>query len=291
VMALPRGGAGPMMFGPMGNGQIRPDGTFTVSGLAPGDYTLRANTPPMGGDGAPQMATAEVTVNGDDVDGIRLSVARMITVTGRLVVVDPAAAQSLRPSTIRLMVQPATPDDSMFMMGPGPGGMAKDDFSFEMRTLPGRMLVRIGGPLAGWQIKSVRLNGLDVTDTGIDFTAGNDVSGLEVELTNHLSEVSGLVANARGEAVKDYSVIFFSQDRDQWAGNTRYRALGRPDQDGRFKIRTLPPGRYYAIAVDYLEPSEIGDPETLERLATRATMFTLSEGETKVVDLKVQPAS
>src|SRR5262249_32322875 len=159
------------------------------------------------GDGVPQVATADVTVNGEDVDGVRLSVTRMIVVSGRIVVADPAAAQTLRPNNLRLMPSPATPDDSMFMMGPGPGGTVKEDFSFEMRTMPGKMVIRVAGPMQGWQMKAVRLNGLDVTDSGIDFTPGSDVSGIEVELTNRLSELSGLVANARGEAVKDYSVI------------------------------------------------------------------------------------
>jgi Carboxypeptidase regulatory-like domain len=288
VMAMPRGGV--MMFGPSGNGQIRPDGSFAVSGLAPGEYTLRANAPPSG-DGIPEFATADVTVNGDDVNGVRLATARMIIASGRVVFNDPAAAQSLRPSSIRLMGMPANPDESMMFMGGG-GGAVKDDYTFEVRMPPGKMLIRLGGPpMPGWTIKAVRQNGVDVTDTGVEFTAGGDVGGLEVEFTNQVTEISGLVTNARGAAVKDYSVLVFSEDRDRWGGNTRYRAVGRPDQEGRFKIRTLPPGRYYVVAVEYLDPSDSGDPEYLDRVRTKATTLTVNEGETKVVDLRVQSVS
>ena len=95
-MAMPRGTGG-MFFGPAGGGPIRPDGTFTLSGVAPGEYTLRANIGNgMGGDGRPEFATAIVTVNGEDISGVRLAATPMITVTGRVVVQDAAAAQSLR---------------------------------------------------------------------------------------------------------------------------------------------------------------------------------------------------
>lgn len=284
VMAMPRGNGG-MFFGPSGNGPIRPDGTFIVNGLAPGDYFLRAN---VGGgqlDGGPEFATAEITVNGDDISGVRLMSSKMITATGRVVVQDAAAAPSLK-LPIRLMTTPINPDD--FMMGGGGGGNVKDDFTFELRVPPGRFRIMAGGPMPNWALRAVRQNGVDVTDSGIEFTAGGDASGIEIEFTNHISEVSGVVTNARGEAARDYTVLIFSQDREQWAGNTRYRGVARPDQEARFKARALPAGRYYAIALDAVDLNESNDPEFLERIQTKATTFSLNEGETKVLELKIQ---
>jgi len=280
---------GNMFFGPSGNAQIRPDGSFSVSGLAPGEYTLRANAPPTDGM-MPEFATADVTVNGEDITGVRLAAAKQITATGRLVITDPAAAQTLRVGSLRLMVQPANSDDMMMMMGPS-GGTVKDDYTFEIKTPPGRMNVRVGVPTPGWVLKAVRWNGVDVTDTGIDFAAGSEIAGIEVELTNHPAEVSGAVTNARGEPVKDYSVIFFSQDRDLWAGNSRYMATSRPDQDGRFKVRSLPPGSYYAVALDYVEPGDSSDPDFLERVRSKAITFSLNEGEAKTLDLRLNRSS
>jgi hypothetical protein len=288
VMAMPRNQNGPMMFGPMGNGQIKPDGSFAISGLAPGDYILRANTMTANGQ-RPEFAMAEVSVGGADVNGVRLTVRRPITVSGRVVFADAAAAQSLQVTAVRIMAAPANPDDSMMMMGGGAPAAVKEDFTFELQVQPIKALIRLAGsPPGNWRIRSVRQSGIDVIDSGIDFSSGNDVSNLEVELINRASEISGLVTNARGEAVKEYTVMVFSQDRDQWIGNTRYRSTARGDQEGRFKIRALPPGRYYAIALDYLDQNEAGDPELLDRIHTRATMFTLGEDETKVLDLKVQ---
>jgi hypothetical protein len=271
-------------------GQVRPDGTFTITGLAPGEYTLRVQR--MGGPGLdPESAMTTITATGEDISDVHLVGAKPSTATGRLIV-DPAAAQSLPPT---LMITAFSVPNGGIPAPPPPPARVADDYTFELKAMPG--LVRIvlgggfGGPLAGWTIRSVRLNGVDVTDAGVDVKPNQDISGLEVELTNKLTTISGLVTNARGEAVKDYSAVVFSQDRERWTGTSRYQGTGRPDQDGRFKITGLPPGEYYVVAVDRLEPGESGDPDFLERVRSKATSFSLNEGETKTVDLKINTSS
>ena len=68
---------------------------------------------------------------------------------------------------------------------------------------------------------------------------------------------------------------------------TRWVTGARPDQEGRFKIHNLPAGQYYAIAVDYLPQGEWGDPELLDRLKSKAKRFTLGDGATQTLDLKL----
>ncbi|MBZ5557337.1 MAG: carboxypeptidase-like regulatory domain-containing protein [Acidobacteriia bacterium] len=278
-------------FSMTGTAQVRPDGTFTVVGLAPGDYSLRAQR--MGGpspDG-PETAMANVTVAGEDVSDVHLVAAKPSRLTGR-VIVDPAAVSAL-PPTLMLSLFPVN------IVGipapPPPPARIADDFTFETKSTPGRMRIMLGGgfnaPPTGWAVRSVRVNGVDVTDAGIEFKPNEEISGVEVELTNKLTTISGLVTNSRGEASKDYTAIVFAQDKDKWAGNSRYQSMGRPDQDGRFKIMGLPPGEYYIIAVDRVEPGQQGDPDFLESVRSRATSLSLNEGETKTVDLRLNPVS
>jgi hypothetical protein len=68
---------------------------------------------------------------------------------------------------------------------------------------------------------------------------------------------------------------------------TRYLGGGRPDQDGKYRVRSLPPGNYYAIALDYVEQGAGTDPEFLDRVKDRAMEFSLNEGETKTLDLRL----
>jgi hypothetical protein len=84
--------------------------------------------------------------------------------------------------------------------------------------------------------------------------------------------------------------VVFSDNPQHWTlPMSRWISGARPDQEGRFKIRNMPAGSYYAAAVDYLEAGAWSDPELLERLKTSASRFTLADGETQTLDLKIIP--
>ena len=133
----------------------------------------------------------------------------------------------------------------------------------------------------------MRINGIDVTDDGFEVRPNEEISGIEIEMTNRQSELSGVVTNGRGEAVRDYSVVVFAQDRERWTPGSRYFRISRPDQEGRFKVQGLPAGQYYALAVDALEPGEASDPEFLDRVRAKATRFSLNDAEIKTIDMKI----
>jgi hypothetical protein len=280
VMVMQRTGA---TMGMSSGGQVRPDGSFTVSNLAPGEYMIMAMTPGAVGDMS-EFATAQVTIAGEDVTGVHVVGQKSITASGRLIV-DPGAAKSLTPASIRLMAMPAHPEDNM-LAGMGTGKV-NDDLTFDVKTRPGLALIRFVALPTGWGVKSVRLNGADVTDSGIEFKPNEDVTGLEVELTNKPTEVSGLVTNARSEPVKDYTVVVFAREREKWGYMSRFSQSSRPDQDGRYKVKALPAGEYLAVALDYVEPGDATDPEFLDRVKARAVAFSLLDGETKTLDLKI----
>jgi Carboxypeptidase regulatory-like domain len=264
---------------------VRPDGTFQLNGLAPGDYVITAQQ--MGGN--PQeaeTATTKITVAGEDISGVQLVAAKPLSTRGR-VIVDSGAAASLPP---RLALQASSPQQMMPMMGARLPAMVQDDMTFELKTAPGVYRLNLAGAPQGWTIRSVRRGATDVTDSGFEVKSGDDTV-LEVELTNKLTTISGLVTNARGETVKDYTAIVFAQDAERWKGNSRHLSTGRPDQDGRFSITGLPPGEYYIIALDRVEIGESSDPEFLEKIHTRASRLSLNEGETKTVDLRLNPSS
>lgn len=267
-----------------GGSQTKPDGSFTIGGLAPGDYTLIAQLPEASG----ESATLDVSVNSDDVTGVSLVGVKPVTAAGRIILEGPAP-QLLQPSALRVSSFPAPVNGVITTFGP-PSSPAtvNDDFTFQAKVRPGRMLMNVTTP-ASWTIKAVRLHSADVTDEGIEFKQNEDVGDIEIELTNRVTAVTGLVTNSRGESSKDYLLIVFAQDRARWTAGSRYIRTGRPDQDGRFKI-SVPPGSYYAIAVDYVEPGDATDPEFLDRVRFKATAFSLGDGETRAVDLKLGSA-
>jgi hypothetical protein len=311
---------------PTHSGPLRADGTFIIPNVPPGDYTLRANArppqpPPPPAPGVPrppppqpEVATAVVSVTGSDVSGIRLVPAAPATVSGRVVFDSPTAAASLKAATIRVnaaLLANSNEDAPSGAQNPrlNPPPVLKDDFTFDdLRLAPGLYMLRPsipgGGlppssttsttsttgamPPPGWMLKSLRVNGTDVTNTGLELRPGDSVTGVEIEMTNRPPQISGTVTAGTAPAA-GFSVIVFAQDRELWTmPGPGLSAMMRTDQNGQFLTRNLRPGRYYILAVYELEQGASGDPEFLLNATARATAFTLADGETKTLDLRGQ---
>jgi hypothetical protein len=266
-----------------GNGaQLRPDGTFVIRNVAPGEYLLRAQNQSTRGE-RPETATATIAVAGQDIEGVQLAVMPPSTASG-IILVDPAAAAAIKASSITLTVSPV----DLQMNFTDRSGSPKDDLTFEASVQPGANMVRLLSLPVGLALKAVRVGGVDVTDTGFDVKPNEDVRGIEVELTSHPTVVSGQVTDNRGAASRDCMVVVFSRDEAKWEGTSRYIQTAKPDQDGRFKVSGLPPGDYHAAASTGIrQAGEAGDPDILRQIRDRATRFSLGEGETKIIDLKV----
>ena len=154
VPAMPRGNTG--IGG--SNGQLKPDGTFIIPNVSPGDYTLRATMPPTGPVAPPspgnppprpETAIAFVTVNGADITDIALYPVKPVKVSGRIVFDDLAAAASVKASAIRVTAQPANPQDAIPLpgvQGPPPP-TTKDDLTFEVNAAPGVTILRAAVPV------------------------------------------------------------------------------------------------------------------------------------------------
>ena len=305
VTVVPRGDVG--FFGMMGgNARTGSNGAFTLAGLPPGDYILQVIgvqimtagggnsmiTARIGGPGGPdgpdgpemESASVPITVGAEDVSNLVIVTSKGTTATGQ--VIFEGGAKPPGGGGLRVAAMPAVPEVPTFDRGAL--APVKTDGTFELRGLSGVRLVRPSGFPPGWMLKSVQVNGADITDTGMEFKGG-DVTGLEVVLTPKATEVSGTVAGPSGRPLKDDTVVLFSDDPQRWLyPATRFVVGTRPNQEGRFEVKALPAGTYYAAAVDYLPQGEWGDPEVLDRLKRIASTFTLDEGETRTLALTLK---
>jgi hypothetical protein len=302
INAVPRNaeGVGMMMMG--GGARTDKSGNFIIPNIAPGEYTLQSRALQImtsgGGDnmvftarvgagvdgGEAESGSLPVTVSGEDLSNVIIVTSKGATATGHLTFeggAKPAALTSIRVSA------PAADADGP-MMSSGGAGSVKADGTFELRGLSGTRLIRAMNLPPGWTLKSVRVNGADVTDSGAEFKPGESVTGIDITLTSKLTEVSGAVKSGTQQA-KDYTVVVFSDEPQKWMlPNSRYVTATRPDQEGRFQIKNLPAGSYLAIAVDYLAQGEWNDPDVLERLKPKATSFSLAQGEMKTLELTLR---
>lgn len=289
----------------LGGGASRTDkeGNFTLTGIAPGDYTLHARTTMVmtsageggamrvtmtrrtgaGGDGQQESGAVPISVSGDDLANVMIVTSKGATLTGR-VVYEGGSKPAV--NSLRISAPALDQEGAMAMMGSSASVTA--DGTFELRGLAGPRLLRPTNIPAGWVLKAVKANGTDITDTGLEIQSGEPISGVEVILTSQTTEVTG-GAKAGNEPATDYTVVIFSDDPEKWrVPMTRHVASARPNQQGRFQVKNLPAGSYYAVAVDYIAQGEWNDPDVLERLKSRAERFTIADGDVKTLELTLE---
>lgn len=311
VMLIPRSLEGAFMRPGGGGSRVAKDGTFTLSNVAPGDYTLQIRTGgamtmitsdgsanfvmataemrtqegPATGQREPEFAQVPLTVAGQDITGLTVNTGPGGRMTGTVVFEDGPAPARDRWQTLRVLARPVDAE-LMTTIGRGLQPVA-DDGSFEVTGIAGTVLVRPAALPPGWTLKAVEYNGLDITDSPIEFRGAEEAAGVRVVLTSRSTEITGGVTDDRARPITDYTAIVFAEERAKWGPHTRFIAVGRPDQDGRYRVADLPPGDYLAVAVEYVQTGEWYDPDFLERIRSKGAAFRLGAGEKKVVDLRI----
>jgi protocatechuate 3,4-dioxygenase beta subunit len=288
--AMGGGAGGPLNIG--GANQVRADGSFTINNVAPGEYTLDVQQRPrdLANLGTTQLefASIPITVSGSDLTGLTIVTTTGVTVSGR-VVLQGQKTQGV--SLLGIQISVTSPSGTQSIMGMAGralgGGRINDDGTFQLRGLAGPQMIRVGNVPAGWVLKSITLEGEEITDAPFDFKTGRNLDGLLVALTDKITDLSGSAIDSHGQPVKDYVVVIFPDDSRLWGGQSRFVRTSRPNQDGTFDIKGLPPAKYLAVALDSLESGTQSDPAVLEKLRLRAKSFTLTESTTQTLKLEI----
>ena len=115
---------------------------------------------------------------------------------------------------------------------------------------------------------------------------GQNVDNVTVVLTDRTTELAGTVRDAQNGGSGGVTVIAFSTEAQYWRAQSRRIATSRTGQNGDYRIRGLPAGDYYLVAVDDVEQGEWFDPAYLDSAKDKATRVTLDEGDRKTLDLR-----
>jgi hypothetical protein len=272
---------------------VAADGTFEVSGLAPGQYVLSVRPNSAREDADVEVARVRLTVSGEDIDNVILVGSRGATLRGRIVT-DEGSAAPIRPSAVAVRVEPPADDRGAFMPFMRPQPVA-DDYSFEIKGLFGRgrvealMMLDAGVTPAegrGWSTKSVFWRGDDITGQYIDLEPGAVLEGIEIVLSRRFAELSGTVTDDRGRPVAEGWLVLFPADENRWT-TPRYVRPIRTTPDGTFKATALLAGEYLIASTGTLEPGQWQDPELLRSLVERATRVTIRDGEPTTQNLRI----
>jgi hypothetical protein len=252
-----------------------------MANVPPGRYVLRAR----GEDTvAPQFASDPLTVGESDINNLTVILMPGATISGS--VVFPPTGGEL-PDFEQMRITAPSLEAGM------PGGQGQTrvekDGTFKMDGVPaGEHFIRAQNGLRGWSLKSVVVDGRDVTDVPVEVRSGQQLDDVTITFTDIQTQIVGAVSNAQGTPMTEYTVLAFTTNAAFWRPLSRHIMTARPDQTGQFTIRGLPPGDYYLATVDPAEQGEWFDPAYLEEHRVGAARMSLGEGETKTQNFEIK---
>lgn len=247
---------------------VRPDGAFELRGLIPGSYTVMAVVSQP-----TNRMVGQVEINIMDSDAkdlvvplgsggtlsgsIRLDEGDIKTLLGPTPADAQTSALSVAAAVAGIPVSGGRPafllTDALQSGLPAPlPPTIKEDGSFTMEGIaPGRWLLNFAGLPAGTYVKSVKLNGGDVTHSDLDFSRGAGGT-LEIVLSKKAGDVNGSIVTEKNESTAGYMVSLWTRDPDAGQLNNGIRTA-TTDQSGSFKFPSLAPGIYYAAAWEEID--------------------------------------
>jgi hypothetical protein len=236
---------------------------------------------------APYWARTAIAVGPRGESGVVVTLQPTLTMRGRLVAeIDQSAPAIVTPPQF-VSLETATGSTThgrprSVYSGNVPAG----EFAIE-GIVPGLYLLR-GDP--GWLIKSVSVNGRDHTNTPIEIAPGGSYSDAVVTFTNAVPSIGGTVRHADGSLATDAVVIVFPAESTQWTNYGLVPArikTARASTAGSFRVRPVPAGDYYVVAVPAANANSWPEPDFFKRAAAFAARTTIAWGEQKTTDVRV----
>ena len=261
-------------------------GSFEFTGVAPGSYTLDITT--ARGNFAErrkpfEFASVPIEVGDDDINGLLITTGYGVTVSGR-VIYEGTAVKNATPESARVYVNFIDGPRAFGSLYIDRDGRIADDGHFTINGTYGRIMFIPSIP--GWQLKSVMLDGVDITDVPYDTRRGG-TDRLEIVLTDQQQEVTGTVAGTLREPPGEFIVFVFPRASKAGPVPSRYfgTSVHHGVSDGTFQLPSMPPGDYFAAALRFAPDDALFDPEFREAITPRATPFQLAPGQSVNLEL------
>jgi beta-lactamase regulating signal transducer with metallopeptidase domain len=267
--------------------RVAADGRFRFTDVPDADYMLRV----MDTSQVRSWTNAyrDISVR-DDVTDLQLLARPSVWIEGRIVREE---GQPL-PFDVTSLQMSAEQQTGQFGFTSTGSGKVAADGTFSMRSGAGTISARVSGLPPRWFVKSVRLDGVDVTDTAFSLSTGGQ-RRLEVTLSDRVGRLSGLVADREARAVSNALIVVFPEDLARLNDlrlSDRMRVIRTTfsQQRGGYEIDALPIASYRVVAVTALPRNAWTDQEVIARLWPFTTRVSLDELRVNTLHLKVVPA-
>jgi len=258
----------PADYGSSESVEINPKGEFTIKGVAPGSYMLRAREHTS--EEASYHASQKIEVGGDDIDSITLALGRGVNLSGRI---DVAGAGEFKFE--RLYVGASSPQSET------EGGWArvKKDGTFQWLDVPeGTFALTLYGLEEGWFVKSARRGQDDILTNGLTVEKGEHEGIIQIALSHSGAQLEGSVTQDDKPTVG--ARVHITPDPETAYNRSRAKST-TTDQGGRYSFMGLSPGQYQIVTKN--SDSNGGVPAT-----AAPQHLTLTEHDKKEINLKLE---
>jgi protocatechuate 3,4-dioxygenase beta subunit len=270
------------------------DGKFDIPHVPPGAYGVIAATETSD---TPLSIRQNIEVTDSDIDGLSLSPLAGTTIRGRVHFPSKGKTDlSLLFVALHRVDGAEDTHDSIFFAEDGNAevsafGRVKEDGSFELKdVLPGRYEIEVSSSskaMTNTLVESVATGTKELGDTGLKVNGGTIT--VDVTVSMGAGEVEGTAVNDKKEPIANAVVVAVPEERFRKQQSHYQRAA--TDQEGRFQLRGLRPGKYTLYAWDALDGEDYLDPDFLKQFEKQETPVKVEKASRQTVALKVLPAT
>ena len=220
---------------------LRPDGTFVIPDVPPGDYYVSASLyDTAGATGGGAVSTREgafvpVTVTGDEVV-VDIRTNRGATLSGRIVREGPMPPPPVMPGTTPRMPPPQAMRVSVGVrpptgasMSPGTFDPGKSEYfdadnTFQIKGARGSVMITASSGVG--VVKSIRRGAKDLLAVPLELTGTEEIDDIEIVLTTDTGSLTGTVTDRRGQPAAGAWVLVFPDDPEALEPALRHRDAG-----------------------------------------------------------------
>ncbi len=252
-------------------------GAFNIRGVAPGSYTVVAQSRQSRSESWSGLANIEVS--GGDVSNVDISIQPGQAVSGRVRI--EGENDTPIPPNIRVIAE----SQGLEWMGSQPGSV-NDDGEFTISSVgAGSYRLRITSLPPGHYVKSIRLADRDLLDGGVlELPGGAPVSGIDVVLSPKAAALDGVATGSKGDPAAGATMVLIPPADHPQRDRLIFRAVA--DQNGQYSLRDIPPGDYRLYAFAGAEDGEDRDPNLFIKHESASEKISLAESGHEIKTVK-----